>query len=160
MVLGHQAVFHMGVGPKPEGSFSEQILHAEATNLQLSVGMALGHDLTGGRLQSLEGVWIFLFPHFLLPRGRGAGEGGAPRHGNRNSLQREIKFAGLKKAPHSDGGEKGMNREQGDSFDESNPVREEILRSLKEGTNPNVGSRLAFALKLLEWVKGADLSSR
>src|SRR4030095_3255871 len=35
MVLGHQLAFFGGAGPKPQGSFAEQILEAEAVNLKL-----------------------------------------------------------------------------------------------------------------------------
>ncbi|MFO1519381.1 MAG: DEAD/DEAH box helicase family protein [bacterium] len=54
MVAGHQFVYRVGIGNKPEGSFAEQLLHAEATNLQLMAGMALGHGITGGRFYSIE----------------------------------------------------------------------------------------------------------
>src|SRR4030095_5553968 len=54
MIAGHQLVYRTGIGPKPEGSFAEQMIHAEATNLQLGAGMALGHGLTGGRLITIE----------------------------------------------------------------------------------------------------------
>src|SRR5262245_8364544 len=54
MVLGHQVSGAFGVTERPNGSLMEQFLHAEATNLQLGTGTALGHALTGGRLQALE----------------------------------------------------------------------------------------------------------
>jgi|GEM_PF-5831727 len=54
MVFGHGLSYRLGIGQKPEGTLAEQFLHAEATNLQLGAGTALGHFLTGGRLASLE----------------------------------------------------------------------------------------------------------
>src|SRR4030095_8208402 len=50
MVAGHHASALLGITPAPEGSLAEQFLHAEATNLQIGAGMALGHELTGGKL--------------------------------------------------------------------------------------------------------------
>jgi hypothetical protein len=41
MVAGQNAVAALGIAPRPEGSFAEQVLHAEATNLQLGAGMGL-----------------------------------------------------------------------------------------------------------------------
>jgi hypothetical protein len=46
MVAGHQATGVFNLAPKPEGSFAEQLLHAEATNLQLGAGMGLVHALS------------------------------------------------------------------------------------------------------------------
>jgi len=54
IVAGHQLVSLTGLGPKPEGSLAEQMLHAEATNLQMGAGMALGHAFTGGRVLAWE----------------------------------------------------------------------------------------------------------
>jgi hypothetical protein len=48
MVAGHQFVYHAGMGSKPEGTFADQMLHAETTNLQFTAGMALGHQLAPG----------------------------------------------------------------------------------------------------------------
>src|SRR4030095_2406676 len=50
MVLGHQISGALRITPAPEGSLTEQFLHAEATNFQISAGMALSHELTNGRL--------------------------------------------------------------------------------------------------------------
>jgi hypothetical protein len=55
MVAGHELIYRAGKGPRPEGSFAQRMLHAEVTNLELGAGMALGHSLTGGHLQALEG---------------------------------------------------------------------------------------------------------
>ncbi|MFO1519477.1 MAG: hypothetical protein U1F57_07465 [bacterium] len=54
MVMGHHVLFGIGWGEKQEGSLSEQLLHAEATNLQLGAGMSLAHEATGGRLTAWE----------------------------------------------------------------------------------------------------------
>jgi hypothetical protein len=54
MVGGHHLLYHLGLGERPEGSFSEQWAHAEVTNLQMGAGMALGHALSSGRLLVLE----------------------------------------------------------------------------------------------------------
>src|SRR5262245_7662884 len=54
MVLGHQFLYKIGLGERPEGTFAEQLLHAEITNLQIGAGMALGHELAGGRLLASE----------------------------------------------------------------------------------------------------------
>jgi len=54
MVLGHQLVYHAGIGPRPEGGLADQFLNAEITNLQVGVGMGLGHALTGGRILAVE----------------------------------------------------------------------------------------------------------
>ena len=79
MVLGHQIAHHVGIGPKAEGALAEQFLHAEATNLQLGAGMALGHAVTGGRLQAMErglDISLSLFPSPRVGEGaRRAGEG-------------------------------------------------------------------------------------
>jgi len=54
MVIGHQMTGALGIAPKPEEPLIEQFLHAEATNLQIEAGMALGHGLMGGRLLASE----------------------------------------------------------------------------------------------------------
>jgi serine/threonine protein kinase len=54
MVLGHQVSGFFGIVPRPTGSLADQFLHAEATNLQMGAGMALGHGLTQGRIHALE----------------------------------------------------------------------------------------------------------
>ncbi|MFO1518679.1 MAG: hypothetical protein U1F57_03290 [bacterium] len=54
MVGGHHAASELGFMAAPEGSFAEQMLHAEATNLQLGAGSSLFHTATGGRLLALE----------------------------------------------------------------------------------------------------------
>jgi len=48
MVAGHQTASLLGIMPRPEGSLAEQLLHAEATNLQLGAGMALMHSMAPG----------------------------------------------------------------------------------------------------------------
>src|SRR5262249_46627829 len=45
MVLGHQISAAFDATSRPTGSLMEQFLHAEATNLQLSAGMALAHSV-------------------------------------------------------------------------------------------------------------------
>src|SRR5262249_14488993 len=53
MVLGHQVSGAFGITERPQGTLAEQFLHAEATNLQLSAGMALAHNVAPG-IQGLE----------------------------------------------------------------------------------------------------------
>jgi hypothetical protein len=53
MVSGHQAAGLLGFNRVPEGSFAEQLLHAEVMNLQLGAGMALAHRMAPG-LRALE----------------------------------------------------------------------------------------------------------
>src|SRR5262245_7864094 len=53
MVLGHQVTASFGITDRPQGTFVEQFLHAEATNLQMSAGMALAHSVAPG-IQGLE----------------------------------------------------------------------------------------------------------
>jgi carbonic anhydrase len=53
MVAGQQTSTLFG-GPRPEGSWAEQFLHAEMTNLQMAAGIGLSHVLSGGRLMALE----------------------------------------------------------------------------------------------------------
>jgi hypothetical protein len=60
MVLGHNVSGAFRITPRPTGSFTEQFLHAEATNLQLSAGMAFVHTLSS-RGTSLEQGVDFLF---------------------------------------------------------------------------------------------------
>src|SRR5262245_50350711 len=48
MVFGHQMAAAFGVGNRPTASLPEQFLHAEATNLQLTAGMAMVHGMTPG----------------------------------------------------------------------------------------------------------------
>src|SRR4030095_1642777 len=48
MVLGHQASGVLGITPSPTGTFAEQFLHAEATNLQIGAGMAMAHGFAPG----------------------------------------------------------------------------------------------------------------
>src|SRR5262245_62108644 len=53
MVLGHQVSASFGITEKPQGTFAEQFLHAEVTNLQLSAGMSLAHGVAPG-VQGIE----------------------------------------------------------------------------------------------------------
>ena len=45
MVFGHQTGSLLGILPRPEGSFAEQLLHASATDLKLKAGTNLVHSL-------------------------------------------------------------------------------------------------------------------
>ena len=45
LVAGHQAAHGLGIAPRPEGGFAEQLINAETTNLQMSAGMALLHGV-------------------------------------------------------------------------------------------------------------------
>src|SRR4030095_15482420 len=62
MVLGHQVTGAFSLAPRPEGSLAEQLLHAEAMNLQLGAGMALGHRFMPG-LQGLQRGLDLALPH-------------------------------------------------------------------------------------------------
>jgi hypothetical protein len=53
MVLGHQLSGVFGIAQRPTGTLVEQLLHAEAVNLQIGAGMALGHRFAPG-IQGLE----------------------------------------------------------------------------------------------------------
>ena len=53
MVTGHQAAGILGLAPRPTNSLAEQFLHAEATTLQLGVGMTLAHRFAPG-IHTLE----------------------------------------------------------------------------------------------------------
>jgi hypothetical protein len=54
MVLGHQLLASSGLSERSEDTLAEQLLHAEATNLQIASGMVLGHALTEGKFLALE----------------------------------------------------------------------------------------------------------
>lgn len=45
MVAAHQVSAAFGMTPRPTGNLAEQYLHAEATNLQMQVGMRLVHNV-------------------------------------------------------------------------------------------------------------------
>src|SRR5262245_26470047 len=53
MVLGHQVTASFVIMDRPQGTLAEQFLHAEATVLQMSAGMALIHRFTS-KIHSLE----------------------------------------------------------------------------------------------------------
>lgn len=53
MVTGHQVTARLGFTPAPEGSFADQFLHAEITNLQIGAGMGLMHSFSP-RFSALE----------------------------------------------------------------------------------------------------------
>ncbi|MFO1518611.1 MAG: hypothetical protein U1F57_02935 [bacterium] len=48
MVAGNHLTARLGLGPAPEGTLAQQFLHAEATNLQLGVGMGFAHFVMPG----------------------------------------------------------------------------------------------------------------
>jgi hypothetical protein len=48
MVAGHNAAGFLGVTANPQGTLAEQLLHAEATNLQLGAGTSLLHSMAPG----------------------------------------------------------------------------------------------------------------
>lgn len=54
MVTGHEIGAHLGWIPAQSGTFIEKLFQAEALNWSMIAGSALGHRLTGGRLQILE----------------------------------------------------------------------------------------------------------
>ncbi|MFO1518980.1 MAG: hypothetical protein U1F57_04855 [bacterium] len=56
MVGGHQLGSALGFIPAPEGGLPEQLLHAEATYLQLQAGMGI-HYLLSPRLLAAEKAW-------------------------------------------------------------------------------------------------------
>jgi hypothetical protein len=53
MVLGNQVISRAGWAPSPEGNLAQQFFHAEATNLELGAGMAMGHFFLP-RIHALE----------------------------------------------------------------------------------------------------------
>jgi len=53
MVSGHQIAGILGLTERPEGSLAEQLLHAEATNLQLATGTSIVHSISPG-LSAME----------------------------------------------------------------------------------------------------------
>ncbi len=54
MVTGHRLASQVGLEDRSNDGFLKQMLSAEVTNLQMGVGMILGHVFTGGRVQFLE----------------------------------------------------------------------------------------------------------
>lgn len=69
MVGGHQAAAAFGFLPRPEGSFAEQLLHAEVTNLQLGAGMSLVHHAAPG-LSAFERSLDLSLQSSVLPASR------------------------------------------------------------------------------------------
>lgn len=67
MVGGHQAAYALGLNPRPEGTFAEQMLHAEVTNLQLGAGMALLHSAAPGLVSLERGLDLSLRANETLP---------------------------------------------------------------------------------------------
>jgi diguanylate cyclase (GGDEF)-like protein len=63
MVGGHQAIGLLGIVPRPEGTLTEQFLHAEATNLQMSAGAGLVHSLAPGIHAFERGLDLSLTNH-------------------------------------------------------------------------------------------------
>ncbi|MFO1519574.1 MAG: aminotransferase class I/II-fold pyridoxal phosphate-dependent enzyme [bacterium] len=68
MVGGHQAASALGFMPRPEGSFAEQMLQAEVTNLQLGAGMALLHCVSPGLAAFERGLDLSIRMHEAGPR--------------------------------------------------------------------------------------------
>jgi hypothetical protein len=63
MVAGHQVLAALKVAPKPEGTIAEQLVHTEATNLQMEAGRELVHGLFPGiasRERGLNSILPFL----------------------------------------------------------------------------------------------------
>lgn len=54
MVTAHQLTYALHLSAKPHGTFFEQLLEAERTNLALNAGNALMGHMTGHRLQRIE----------------------------------------------------------------------------------------------------------
>ncbi len=54
MIAGHYASGLLSWTPLPQESFLQQLVHAEAMNSSLAMGMLLCHSLLGGRLSKLE----------------------------------------------------------------------------------------------------------
>ncbi|MFO1520384.1 MAG: hypothetical protein U1F57_12110 [bacterium] len=67
MVGGHQVTHAVGITPAPEGTFAEQLLHAEATNLQLGAGMSLLHTAAPGLHVLERSLDLSLRAHSALP---------------------------------------------------------------------------------------------
>jgi len=54
VVATHQFLGQMGITEKSKESFAEQMLDAEAINLQMGAGIALGHSLSEGKILASE----------------------------------------------------------------------------------------------------------
>lgn len=54
MVAGQQTCAFLNGSSRPQGSFIDQVLHAEMTNLQMGIGARLAAFVTGHRIQFLE----------------------------------------------------------------------------------------------------------
>ncbi len=54
MVAGHQLAYGLGCATQPKDSLLDQIVHAEAVNLQMSFGSKLTYLVSGGRLDLQE----------------------------------------------------------------------------------------------------------
>jgi len=68
MVAGQRLAHGLGLAERPQGSFAEQMVHAQVTNLQLAAGMQLFHSLSAGRVQALE-AGLELRAHAMEGRG-------------------------------------------------------------------------------------------
>ncbi len=54
LVAGHQTTAFLNGTSRPKGSFIDQMLHAEMTNLQMRIGTCLSAFVSGHRIQALE----------------------------------------------------------------------------------------------------------
>ncbi|MFO1519097.1 MAG: phosphoribosyltransferase [bacterium] len=70
MVGGHQVASTLHFIPRPEGSFAEQMLHAEVTNLQLGAGMSLLHSFSPGVAAWERSLDLHLRSREILPDSR------------------------------------------------------------------------------------------
>ncbi len=54
MVAWHQLAYSLALSTKPQGNLIDQYLHAEIINLQMSAGLSVAHQLSGGKILALE----------------------------------------------------------------------------------------------------------
>lgn len=57
IVASNQLTYTLQLTHAPQGSFIEQLLHAEFMNLQMNFGTAMAHQLTHGKILYLEKKW-------------------------------------------------------------------------------------------------------
>ncbi|MFO1519492.1 MAG: PAS domain S-box protein [bacterium] len=115
MVGGHQIAGSLGFAPTPEGSFAEQMLHAEATNWQLGAGASLLH-------QSMPGIALLERSLELSLRAHERGSFGSTGEGPSSSL--------LAWQTSSEG---GRNRPASERIDPIEESRRPVLMAVQNG---------------------------
>lgn len=94
VVAGHHLGFALGFTPEAEGSLTQQLLYAEAMNLQMSVGMKLAGILGGSRLHVLERNLIHRTTNDFSSPARCLASEGAP------TFHAESKAVAVEKSPY------------------------------------------------------------